>query len=72
MNKEFESKQEYEEPLFKNRELDKGTLNVVIAEHMFRSGNYISGEMLCEEANINMTNEFKNQFKELNFILKDL
>lgn len=37
---------------------------------MFRSGNYQSGELLCKDARIDI--EFKDKFKELNLILKDL
>ena len=52
LNKEFISKPEYEEPIYKDRTFDPQTLNLVVAEHMFRSGNYTSGEVFCEEASI--------------------
>ena len=55
LGKEFVSKQEYDEPMFKNKRLDKDVLNLVIAEHMFRSGNYAAGEMFCKEASVQMT-----------------
>ncbi len=45
LGKEFVSKPEYEEPLFKESYiLDKATLNQTLAEHMFRSGYHKSGE----------------------------
>ena len=50
VGKEFVSKPEYEEPLFKEFELDKQTLNKTIAEHMYRSGFFESGEAFSEEA----------------------
>lgn len=39
---------------------------------MFRSGNYEAGEKFCKEANVSMTEEFKNQFRDLNLILHEL
>lgn len=40
----FENKQEYEQPLFKEYELNKPALNQAIAEHMYRSGFYEAGD----------------------------
>ena len=42
--KELISKPEYEQPLFKEFQLDKPVLNITIAEHMYRSGHYQAGE----------------------------
>ena len=70
--KEFISKPEYEEPLFKNIQFDKDLLNTAIAEHMYRSGNFDSGEVFSQESKINMTDKFKEQFVELNHITKNL
>lgn len=36
VGKEFVSKPEYDEPMFKDFELDRPTLNLAIAEHMYR------------------------------------
>lgn len=65
MNTAFISKPEYEEPLFKEQKFDLNLLNIIIAEHMFRTGYYNSGEKFCTEAKIDMSPEFKNQFREL-------
>jgi hypothetical protein len=40
--------------------MDKTILNKVIAEHMFRSGNYIAGEAFTQEAKISMPENFKD------------
>lgn len=72
IGKELISKPEYEEPLFKDFVLDKPVLNKSIAEHMFRTGNYHAGETFSKEAQIDMTDEFKDKFKELNTIVKEL
>lgn len=72
VSKELISKPEYEEPLFKDFFLDKPLLNQTIAEHMYRSGCFLSGEIFSKEANIEMTEDFKNKFKELNAIVKEL
>lgn len=47
-------------------------MNLTIAEHMYRSGHYQTGEIFSKEANVGMAEEFKNQFKELNEILKEI
>ena len=44
IGKEMISKPEYEEPLFRDYKLDKEALNQTIAEHMYRSGYFTSGE----------------------------
>lgn len=72
VGKELISKPEYEEPLFKDFVLDKPVLNKTIAEHMYRSGNYNAGEKFSQEAKIDMADEFKDKFKELNTIVKEL
>ena len=41
-------------------------LNMTIAEHMYRSGNFQAGEIFTTEANVDISEEFKSQFKELN------
>ena len=74
------SKPEYEEPLFKEFELDKPTLNKTIAEHMYRSGFFESGEAFSEEAQIRLENdgenvlteEFKARFRLLNKIVTEI
>ena len=66
IGKELESKPEYEEPLFKDWKLDKSVLNRVIAEHMYRSGNYNAAEAFTAEANFSMPADFKEQFVTLN------
>lgn len=48
INKELVSKPEYEEPLFKDYVLDRPALNKAIAEHMYRSGFYSSGEVFSQ------------------------
>jgi E3 ubiquitin-protein transferase RMND5 len=72
IGKELISKPEYEEPLFKDFVIDKTILNQIIAEHMYRSGSYQAGETFSKEAKIEMLDDFKNKFKELNTIVKDL
>ena len=52
--------------------MDRTTLNKVIAEHMFRSGNYTAGEAFTQEAKIAMPENFKDQFVMLNQILVEL
>ncbi len=73
------SKPEYEEPLFKDYQLDKPVLNKVIAEHMFRSGYFTSGEAFIEESSLpienvdaNFNEDFKDKFKTLNQIVNEL
>jgi hypothetical protein len=73
------SKPEYEEPLFKDYQLDKPALNKVIAEHMFRSGYFTSGEAFSEETSLpiekidsNLNEDLKNKFKNLNKIVSEL
>mmetsp|Transcript_16131 Transcript_16131/g.15517 ORF Transcript_16131/g.15517 Transcript_16131/m.15517 type:complete len:123 (+) Transcript_16131:405-773(+) len=39
---------------------------------MYRSGNYQTGELFCQESQSNITDDFKKQFIDLNLILKDL
>jgi hypothetical protein len=39
---------------------------------MYRSGFFQSGEIFTREANIDLTEDFKNKFKELNAIVKEL
>lgn len=81
IGKELVSKPEYEEPLFKDFVLDKHVLNQTIAEHMFRSGYYQSGEKFTQEvANSTslpsesslVTEEFKAKFKALNLIVSEM
>lgn len=82
LGKEFQSKSEYEEPLFKDYNLDKEVLNKAISEHMYRAGYFASGEKFTEEAGINeeesgnsmreeIVEEFKSKFKRLNMIIKE-
>ena len=73
------SKPEYEEPLFKDYQLDKPVLNKVIAEHMFRSGYFTSGEAFSDETSLPieqadaiLNEDFKNKFKTLNKIVSEL
>ncbi len=73
------SKAEYEEPLFKDYQIDKPVLNKGIAEHMFRSGYFTSGEALNEESSLplesvdaSFNEDFKNKFKNLNKIISEL
>jgi hypothetical protein len=40
--------------------MDKTVLNKIIAEHMYRSGNYGAGEAFTKEANIQMADNFKD------------
>eukprot|EP00347_Sterkiella_histriomuscorum_P014886 403359145 len=52
--KELTSKPEYEQPLFKEFQLNKPVLNQTIAEHMYRSGCYQAGEVFTQEAQIDL------------------
>ena len=72
MSKDLVSKPEYEEPLFTDFTLDKPVLNQTIAEHMYRSGFYSSGETFSIESNVTLDESFKEKFKVLNIILTDL
>ena len=56
--------------MFKDWNLDKDLR--VIAEHKYRTGNYQAGETFSKEATIGLTEEFKNQFRELNLILQEI
>jgi len=72
VSKDLVSKPEYEEPLFTDFTLDKPVLNQTIAEHMYRSGFYSSGETFSIESNVTLDESFKEKFKVLNIILTDL
>ena len=39
---------------------------------MYRSGNYQAGEIFSKESQIEIGDDFKNKFKELNEIVKEL
>ena len=80
LGKEMISKPEYEEPLFKDYQLDKAALNQTIAEHMCRSGYFTSGESFSEESrlqneeesNAGINEDFKAKFRTLNKIVSEL
>jgi hypothetical protein len=78
--KEVASKPEYEQPFFPDYVVDKTALNETIAEHMFRSGYYQSGELFTEEVNKRcgtegvpfVNEEYKAKFKVLYLIVKEM
>lgn len=72
LGSDFVSKPEYEEPLFKHFQPDKAALNQTIAEHLYRSGFFEAGEAFRKEAAFAMSDDFKDQFRELNGIVKEL
>lgn len=59
-------------PQLFSSELDEKNLNIIIAEHLFRSGNYQSGELFCKESKTDLSDEFKSKFLELNKIVSDI
>jgi len=83
VSRDFISKPEYEEPMFADFTLDKPVLNKTIAEHMYRSGYFESGEAFTQEAHVEvnpgdhhhgddqLTNEFKERFRLLNRIVSE-
>jgi len=72
VSKDLVSKPEYEEPLFSEFILDKPVLNQTIAEHMYRSGFFTSGETFSAESSLTLDDCFKEKFKVLNLILTDM
>ena len=49
--------------------MDETVLNTAIAEHMYRSGNFQTGEIFTTDANILVLEEFKIKFKLLHEVV---
>ncbi|EFC43047.1 predicted protein [Naegleria gruberi] len=52
--------------------LSEDIINQIIAEHFFREGNTDVGELFEKEAGVTVSNDFKEQFRELNAISQSL